>query len=97
MKGKDNEYTLGDLIKLVYNECDLTDKVNEMDVIKAYNTIAGDLISKLTNEIKLRDKTLYLKVSSAALKNELSYKKSDLIHRINSELNRNAINNILFL
>ena len=68
MKGKDNEYTLGDLIKLVYNECDLTDKVNEMDVIKAYNTIAGDLISKLTKEIKLRDKTLYLKVYLCLLK-----------------------------
>ena len=40
MKAKDNEYTLGDLIKLIYNECDLTDKVNEMDVIKAYNSIA---------------------------------------------------------
>ena len=97
MKAKDNEYTLGDLIKLIYNECDLTDKVNEMDVIKAYNSIAGNLISKLTKEIKLKNKTLYLKVSAAALKNELSYKKSDLILRINSELNRDAIDNIVFL
>ena len=52
---------------------------------------------KLAKEIKLKNKTLYLKVSSAALKNELSYKKSDLILRINSELNRDAIDNIVFL
>jgi len=97
MKAKDNEYTLGDLIKLIYNKCDLNDKVNEMDVIKVYNSIAGDLISKLTKEIKLRDKTLYLKLSSAALKNELYYKKSDLIIRINSELKRDAVGNIVFL
>lgn len=97
MKAKDNEYTLGDLIKLIYNKCDLNDKVNEMDVIKVYNSIAGDLISKLTKEIKVRDKTLYLRISSAALKNELAYKRSDLILRINSELNRDAVNNIVFL
>lgn len=97
MKAKDNEYTLGDLIKLIYNKCDLSDKVNEMDVIKAYYSIAGNLISKLTKEIKVRDKTLYLRISSAALKNELAYKRSDLILRINSELNRDAVNNIVFL
>lgn len=97
MKSKDNEYTLTDLIRQVFEECDLTDQVNEMDVIKAYKSVAGDLISKLTSSIRLKDKTLYLKVSSAALKNELSYKKTDLIFRINTELNRDAINNIIFL
>ncbi len=97
MKAKDNEYTLGDLIKLIYSKCDLTDKVNEMDVIKAYKSIAGNLISKLTCDIKFKDKTLYLKISSAALKNELSYKKTDLILRINTELNHDTVNNIVFL
>lgn len=97
MKSKDNEYTLTDLIRQVFEECDLTDQVNEMDVIKAYKSVAGDLISKLTSSIRLKDKTLYLKVSSPALKSELSYKKTDLIFRINTELNRDAINNIIFL
>ena len=97
MKSKDNEYTLTDLIRQVVEECDLTDQVNEMDVIKAYKSVAGDLISKLTLDIKLKDKILYLKLSSAALKNELLYKKTDLLVRINSELNRDAVNNIVFL
>lgn len=75
MKSKDNEYTLTDLIRQVFEECDLTDQVNEMDVIKTYKSVVGDLISKLTLDIKLKDKILYLKLSSAALKNELLYKK----------------------
>ena len=97
MKSKDNEYTLTDLIRQVVEECDLTDQVNEMDVVKTYKSVVGDLISKLTLDIKLNDKTLYLKLSSAALKNELMYKKTDLLVRINSELNRDAVNNIVFL
>ena len=97
MKSKDNEYTLIDLVRHIFEECELTDQVNEMDVVKTYKSVVGDLISKLTLDIKLKDKTLYLKLSSAALKNELLYKKTDLLVRINSELNRDAVNNIVFL
>ena len=67
MKSKDNEYTLIDLVRHIFEECELTDQVNEMDVVKTYKSVVGDLISKLTLDIKLKDKTLYLKLSSAAL------------------------------
>ena len=85
-----------DLMKQMFKDCDMIDKVNEMDVIKTYRSVVGDLISKLTQDIKLSDKTLYVKLSSAALRNELSYKKQDLIIRINTELNSEAITSIIF-
>lgn len=96
MKKDSNEHTLQDLMKQMFKDCDMIDKVNEMDVIKTYRSVVGDLISKLTQDIKLSDKTLYVKLSSAALRNELSYKKQDLIIRINTELNSEAITSIIF-
>ncbi|MBR3940340.1 MAG: DUF721 domain-containing protein [Bacteroidales bacterium] len=91
-----NEHTLQDLMKQMFKDCDMIDKANEMDIIKTYRFVVGDLISKLTQDIKLRNKTLYVKISSAALRNELSYKKQDLIIKINSELNYSAIDSIVF-
>lgn len=91
-----NEHTLQDLMKQMFKDCDMIDKANEMDIIKTYRFVVGDLISKLTQDIKLRNKTLYVKISSAALRNELSYKKEDLIIKINSELNYSAIDSIVF-
>lgn len=96
MKKDSNEHTLQDLMKQMFKDCDMIDKVNEMDVIKTYRSVVGDLISKLTHDIKLSDKTLYVKLTSAALRNELSYKKQDLIIRINTELNSEAITSIIF-
>ncbi|MBR4300963.1 MAG: DUF721 domain-containing protein [Bacteroidales bacterium] len=96
MKKDSNEHTLQDLMKQMFKDCDMIDKVNEMDVIKTYRSVVGDLISKLTHDIKLSDKTLYVKLTSAALRNELSYKKQDLITRINTELNSEAITSIIF-
>lgn len=91
-----NEHTLQDLMKQMFKDCDMIDKANEMDIIKTYRFVVGDLISKLTQDIKLRNKTLYVKISSAALRNELSYKKQDFIIKINSELNYSAIDSIVF-
>ena len=91
-----NEHTLQDLMKQMFKVCDMIDKANEMDIIKTYRFVVGDLISKLTQDIKLRNKTLYVKISSAALRNELSYKKQDLIIKINSEFNYSAIDSIVF-
>ncbi len=91
-----NEHTLQDLMKQMFKDCDMIDKANEMDIIKTYRFVVGDLISKLTQDIKLRNKTLYVKISSAALRNELSYKKQDLIIKINIELNYSAIDSIVF-
>lgn len=96
MKKDSNEHTLQDLMKQMFKDCDMIDKVNEMDVIKTYRSVVGDLISKLTHDIKLSDKTLYVKLTSAALRNELSYKKQDLITRINTELNSEVITSIIF-
>lgn len=97
MKPIDNEYTFHDLLKLVFKNCDMTEQVDEINIIATYKDVVGDLITKLTQDIKVKNKTLYLKVSSAALRNELSYKKQDLINKINANLKTEAIHTIIFV
>jgi hypothetical protein len=97
MKTKDNEYVISDLLKEIFSRYELGDRLTEMDIIRTYRVIVGDLISKLTKEAKVKNKTLYLKISSAALKNELFYKKEDLVNRINRDLNCEALETIVFL
>lgn len=97
MKPTDNEYTFHDLLKLVFKNCDMTEQVDEINIIATYKDVVGVLITKLTQDIKVKNKTLYLKVSSAALRNELSYKKQDLINKINANLKTEAIHTIIFV
>lgn len=97
MKPTNNEYTFHDLLKLVFKNCDMTEQVDEINIIATYKDVVGDLITKLTQDIKVKNKTLYLKVSSAALRNELSYKKQDLINKINANLKTEAIHTIIFV
>ena len=57
-----------------------------MEVFKCYRDVVGELVSKKTREIYLRDKTLVLKMDSGVLKEELSMQKTRIIGLINEQL-----------
>ena len=53
-----NEHTLQDLLRKAYQRLDMTEAVTEMEVKEAYKKVVGDLIGKLTWEIRFKDGTL---------------------------------------
>lgn len=91
-----NEHTLQDLLVQVYHQMDMDDTLCEMEVTRAYNSIVGDLISKLTRQLKYEDGVLFAKIASPALRNELSFKRESLKERINTHLGRNIVKEIKF-
>lgn len=92
-----DEQPVSDLLKVVFRRLEMTDAVNDFEVKDAYRSIVGDLINKLTWSLRYENRVLYVKVASAALRQELSYKKYDLTKRINDQLGRNALDNVIFV
>ena len=91
-----NEHTLQDLLIQVYHQMDMDDTLSEMEVTRAYNGIVGDLISKLTRQLKFEKGVLYAQIASPALRNELTYKREGLKERINTHLGRIVVKEIKF-
>ena len=91
-----DERKLSDILKVVYRRMELDEAANEMEVKDMYHKVVGDLISKLTWEVKYDKGTLYVKLASASLRNELMYKREDLENKINENLGRRAVTKIIF-
>ena len=91
-----DERKLSDVLKVVYRRMELDEVANELEVKDTYHKVVGNLISKLTWEVKYNKGTLYVKLASAALRNELMYKKTDLENKINDTLGRKAVTKIVF-
>ena len=91
-----DERKLCDILKVVYRRMELDEAANEMEVKEMYHKVVGDLISKLTWDVKYEKGILYVKLASAALRNELMYKKEDLENKMNQNLGRKAITKIVF-
>ncbi len=92
-----NEHTLQELLRKAYHRLDMDDTANEIEVKYAYRNVVGDFINRLTYSIRFNKGTLTLSISSAALKQELFYKRSSLAEKINEAIGRSAVKNIVFV
>ena len=55
----------------------------------------GNGINNYTSDIQLKRDTLYIQLTSSALREELSYGKEKIIKMINEELGKDIVNKIV--
>lgn len=89
-----NEHTLQDLLAKAYHRLDMDETVSEMEVKKAYAIVVGDFINRLTESVKFKNGVLQLKLSSAALRQELYYRRDGMMDRINEILDGSVVKRI---
>ncbi len=93
---KSNEILLKDAIEAFLKENNLDTKLNETRLIGAWEEVTGKLIARHTIHMNVKDRVLYVKVDSAALREELSYQRSKLIVKLNKITGIEAIDDIKF-
>ena len=57
----------------------------------------GNAIASRTLKVFIRDKKLYVKLSSAPLRNELSMSKSKIITLLNKDFEKTVIDEVIFI
>jgi predicted nucleic acid-binding Zn ribbon protein len=90
-----NEAPLKELIDKMLRAYGLSNKLDEVELIQSWEKIVGRMISKHTKEIFLRNKVLHLELDSSALKHELNLAKSKLIEKLNGDLGRPIVTDIV--
>ena len=94
MRGNNNR-VIGDIIRKLMKNPKLAGKLDELDALQAWDEIIGNQICKYVADQKIYKGTLYVKLKSAVVRNELSYKKSELISQINNRLGKKLLTNIV--
>ena len=86
---------LKELINIFLEKNNLKEGVTNVDISNAWFKMMKNGVANYTQEVKLRNKILYIKLSSPALKEELSYGKEKLIKLINERLKENVVEKII--
>jgi hypothetical protein len=94
MRGNNNR-VIGDIIRKLMKNPKLAAKLDELDALQAWEEIIGKQICKYVADQKIYKGTLYVKLKSAVVRNELSYKKSEFISQINNRLGKILLTNIV--
>lgn len=69
--------------------------IDKIDVRDAWKNLMGNGVNNYTREIMLKGTTLYVELTSAVLREELSYGKEKIIKMINEELRREVVKEVI--
>ena len=94
MRGNNN-LKVGDIIRKLMKNPKLAEKLDMLNALDAWEEIIGAPISKYITDQKIYKGILYVKLKSAVVRNELSYKKSDFISQINQKVGKKLITDIV--
>ena len=90
-----NNIEIKNLIEIFLKENKLEKGLLNIELKKAWFELMDNGVANYTTDVNLRNKTLYIKLSSPALKAELSYGKEKLIKLINDKFNKTVIEKII--
>jgi hypothetical protein len=95
MKRLSNESPISDVLKAFVEKNKLQIGLDKVDVEQAWKDLMGNGVNSYTKEVVLKGTTLYVSLTSAVLREELSYGKQKIITMINEELRKDVVKDLI--
>jgi hypothetical protein len=89
------ESSIVDVLKQFISQNKLEAGIDVVNVRDAWKNVMGNGVNNYTTEIQLKHTTLYVALSSAVLREELSYGKDKIIKMINEELRKELVTHLV--
>mgnify|MGYP003585705324 FL=1 len=93
---KRNTELLKDVIFQVLKNNHLDKKLNEKHLIDAWPKVLGANITQYTKDIQIKNKVLYVSISSSVLRHDLFLSKEQIMNSLNAEVGVEYIKDIVF-
>ena len=93
---KSNTEKIGSLIKGYIKENQLEQKLFEIDIITSWENLLGKTVARYTEQLNISNKTLFVKISSSVVRNELFMMKEEIRKRLNDKSGQEIIKEIVF-
>ena len=90
-----NNNEIKNLLDIFLKKNNLEKGLLDLEVKRAWYELMENGVSNYTTDVSLKNKTLYIKLSSPALKEELSYGKEKLMKLINERFKKKIVQKIV--
>lgn len=92
---KNNQQSLGQVIKDFLRESGWEQKLDEVKIMTSWDKILGPSLAKYTQEVFINNKKLHIRLNSSTLRQELSYRKTELVDELNKSVGKEVITDIV--
>lgn len=87
---------IGEILLEFIQKNKLSQGIDNVHIQEVWQKIGGVALYNYTQKIELKGSILFVTLTSPALRNELSYKKNNLVVLLNKELGKEVISEIFF-
>jgi len=93
-----NAQTIGTILDNFFEENPkLADKLAEVRLLNSWKTVLGPSVLRFTDNLFIKKRTLYVRLTSSVLKSELMMCREQLIIKLNGEAGREVIDSITLI
>lgn len=93
-RNNDNQ-SIQDILKDFVDSNNLQSGLDKVNVREAWANLMGNGVNNYTTAIELKQETLYVKLSSSVLREELSYGNEKIIKMLNEAIGKEAIKKLI--
>ena len=90
-----NSEPIGDLLRQFLRQQGLESPLNEYRLIQAWETVLGKAIARYTGQMFIKNQTLYVHITSPALRQNLQMSRKTLVARLNEAVGAQVIVDIV--
>ena len=95
-KRKNAHSPIADILKEFVSSNDLQEGLDKVNVREAWKNLMGNGVNNYTSAIELKRSTLFVRLSSSVLREELSYGKEKIISMLNESVGKELVKKIVF-
>lgn len=96
MSRSDKPQRVGKVLEALYDQLGIRAKISEAEIIETWAALAGPRVNAVTDSAWLQGNKLFVKVNSAAWRQQLHLNRSTWKDRLNQELGKDLVTEILF-
>jgi predicted nucleic acid-binding Zn ribbon protein len=74
----------------------MTDAYEEFRTLQIWDSVVGETIARVTTVERLREGDLFVRVRNPSWRMELNFRKKEITVRLNKEIGRDMVRNIVF-
>lgn len=89
------EQSIQDVLKNFISHNKLQGGIDKIEVKEVWFRLMGNGVANYTEEVELRKETLYVKLSSAVLREELMFGREKIIKMINQEIGKEVVKTLV--
>ncbi len=93
---KSNTQSISDVLKSYVQENNLERKLNELDLIKSWESVMGKTVARYTGNVYIQNNTLFVETTSPIVRTELLMMKEEIRVRLNEVVGEELIKTIIF-